>query len=227
MGSATIIQRTISAATETAVQLTNAAFARQCSIPSGWNTIRVGVRAHWTNNGGAGLASTPRFGLGFCKGVTNILGGATCDHFVGVISTQASWTNQVTFFGGNTMAPAKKVGTTLTVGSNYAGIAVMPNKADSATADREVFFVDILKGSPNYTISLFCGNSGTLTDISSASFLSQMQLASPSLGSHASAGSLAIAVDEAANGVLDAVNVWWDHADSLCEICDIAVVRLT
>lgn len=97
--------------------------------------------------------------------------------------------------------------------------------ADTASADRIIQFLDITKGSPNYTFRTFYCNISPPPDVSSATFLSQMTVASPIVPKHTMGGNVAFAFSEAA-GTLDSVQVYWDRTDSLLEICDLAVSLL-
>lgn len=226
MPAPTIITRTIAAASEVAASISNAAIARSVFLPAGWTKIRVGARLHTTNSGAA-LGGTPRFAFGLCKGTSNILGAASVDHFAGLITTEATWSLQAgPFYGGNTCAPAKKVGASLTVGANFSINSVYPANAAAAGADRVLHFIDITKGSPNYTFQAFMQNSGTIGDVSAATFLAQMQAATPVLSNHAQSAGVALAVDEGANGTFDAVQWFCDQPTIAFELCDIAVVQL-
>lgn len=226
MAAPTIITRTISAAAENAISLGNGAFARMISLPINWTTMRIGIRSHMTNSGG-NLGSTPRFAFGLCKGTTNIFGSATVDHFAGYISTSAAWLLQGgPFYGAVTGAPCKKVNTTLTVGSDFSVNAVYPCNAAASGADRVLHFLDITKGSPNYSFKLFTQNSGTIADVSAATFLSQIQLATPSLTNHALSTAQTLAVDESVNGTFDSINFFWDQPTCNFEICDVGVVQM-
>lgn len=226
MPAPTVIQRTIAAAAEVAFSLSNAAIARSVALPPAWSKVRIGARLHTTNSG-ANLTGTPRFAFGLCKGTTNILGTASVDHFAGLISTQATWLAQGgPFYGAVSCAPAKKVGAVLTVGTDFSVNAVYPSNAAAAGADRVLHFIDITKGSPNYTFQAFYQNSGTIADVSAATFLTQMQAATPSLSNHAQSTGVALAVDEGANGTFDAIQWFCDQTTIAFELCDIAVVQL-
>ena len=176
------------------------------------------------DNTGAGLA-TPEFAFGLCSGTTNIFGDATVTHFVGARSS-GLWSFQTTFYNNTSFQPAKKVGSTLTTGTTFVQNAAVQVGAASNTADRGCMFVDITKGSPNYSLTLTYLNNTNSTDISAATFLQQMEVASPVLTNHATSAAQTIAVNEGTDGVLDSINFSWNRTTPFIEICDIAVARL-
>lgn len=236
--SSVIINRTISAASQNAISMANATWARPVTIPATWTKVRIGCRMHMTNSL-ATMTSDPIFTMGLCSGTTNQYGDTTTTHFVGQAFDNATWT----FSAGPPVVynPAvqpigrKRVGTTNTDTINLtpAGSGFLFN-ADAAanTADRFITFIDLFKGSPNFTIHspFHCAaTTGALADVTSAKFLFYMAQLSPapSEGNYiATSADQTLAVDEGADGTLNAVNFYWNRADSTIEICDIAVAVL-
>lgn len=215
--------RTISAATETAIQLPNGTFARPINIGTGWNTIRVGIRVHMDNTGAA--LGSGNFFIGLCSGNTNQFGDATTTHAVGCLTT-SSFQFQTTFYNATGFAPAKRVGSTLTTGTVLAANAAIPCKAASNTADRAMISIDIIKGSPNYSFQLFAPNNTVPADMSAASFLTLMEATTPASTSYVFSSAQTLAVNQATDGTLDNINISWDHSSPWIEICDIAVARI-
>jgi hypothetical protein len=218
-----IKQRTISAVTENAIQMVNSQFARTLNFGTSWTTMRVGVRMHMSNTGG-GLTAA-KFAIGFCSGTSNLFGDATTTHFVGAYTT-GTWAFQTTFYNATSFAAAKRVGSTLTTGAVLFANGAFPCGAASSTADRAAIFVDITKGSPNYSINLFVANNAVPADMSVASFLSTMEVASPVLGTYTYTSAQTVAVNEGTDGTLDSINISWDHSTPFIEICDVAVARI-
>ncbi len=218
--------RTISAATETAIQLSNSQFARTLNFGTSWTTIRFGMRLHMDNTGVA-ISGTPRFACGFCSGTTNIFGDATTANFVGIISTGASWLFQTTFYNSTLFAPCTRVGSTLTTGTGFAGASdtIGGCRAGTNVADRGMFFVDLIKGSPNFTVRMFA-LANTQNDSSAATFLNTMEQTTPSASGYTYEAGQTVAVNEGANGILDSINVSWNQTTPVVEICDIAVARI-
>lgn len=223
--STTIIQRTISAATQEAISFSNSAIARSIPIPSGWNSIRLGMRLHFTQ----GTFVTPvRFAFGLCHGTTNLINSNSTDHFAGIWSDSGFTSNGViagsVYFNVN-LKPMTRVGTVITTGANITADSRYGNTANLSTADRGILFLDVTKGSPNYTMNAWFNVNGTAPDYPESAFAVMMnEAAAPggnSLYPDPSNGTgQTIAVDEGANGVLNALSVWWNQSSVTLEVCD-------
>jgi hypothetical protein len=88
--------------------------------------------------------------------------------------------------------------------------------------------IDITKGSPNFSVQAVCvRNNTTSGDVDLTSFLTQLEVPSPALTNHTSYTAVNVAIDEAANGYFNGINIAWDRTTPEIEISDIAVVRLT
>jgi hypothetical protein len=214
--------RTISLATETAIQLSNSQFARTLSIGSAWTTIRVGLRLHMDTTGG-NLPGVPILFFGLCSGTTDIFGDASVTHCVGAISDDTWLVAGNVYYASSMLKPACKYGTTLTKGTSF-GQSAIPSTITAAS--RVCWFVDITKGSPNFSLKVFTQHTATIADISVATFLQQMEAATPALAQHQYIGPQTVAVDEATYGYFDSVNVAWNQTTPVVEICDLAVARL-
>lgn len=232
MSAPVIIQRVIGGSTETAIQLNNGQFGRPITLPTGWGTIRVGLRLHFTDSG-ADLTGTPNFAVGFGNGTTNMVGDLTTNNWIGIMPT-VSWARTSAsppFYnlGGGTVNPRlfTKIGTTFTSGSYMqAGFTYLSASAGGPTPGRQLYFLDIQKGSPNYSGANFAPINGTIIDQSAATFLTLMINSAPSLSNYNYSGfDAAIAFSESTYP-LNAVQIWWDRSDSLLEICDLAVAVL-
>ena len=244
-----IIARTIGGQTETAIQMANSTWARPVALPSAWSKVRVGIRFHMTSTGGD-LTGGAMFAMGLCSGTVNQFGDATTQNFVGAqfgydaagaVQTYLYTTSSVgtpNYYLSNVWTTAiTRVGTT-----NTFSAALLSNpssndfifQADAAAsyADRGVLFVDITKGSPNFSIFLpatLNGQSGvTVHDFSSSDFLNFMGQAAPAPTGYTNMFSLTktLAVDEVANGTLNSVALYWNRVDALWEICDVALAVL-
>lgn len=207
----------------------NSTWARSVALPAAWGKIRFGLLLHFAN-AGAALTGTPVLAMGFCNGTSNIEGDASPAHFVGVKTNSASWTDLgcggANVLGTVTVQPAVNV-----AGSETLGTAITADARFSFSATTTfLYFLDLTKGSPNYTFNLFtvigaggsCGTGATV-----AQFLAQMALSSPSFTSHSYGTSQTLAVNEGANGALNAVNVWWNRSDYAAELGAIAVAVLS
>jgi hypothetical protein len=97
---------------------------------------------------------------------------------------------------------------------------------NNLTADkRQLLFVDITKGAPDFTLNVFGVNPAFGSDVSKATFMEIAAIESATLTDYLWGTARDIAVDEGGDGTLNAVNVAWDRTVQKIEISDIAVVR--
>jgi hypothetical protein len=180
-----IIQRIISSEAVHRAVLQNSQDARPLPFGSSWTRLRIGLRLH-ARNYASDIINTPRFAFGLISGTSNLFGDGSTSHFVGVRLNAATWTltgsNRFLVPNGS-IIPIKKIGTTVTSGSAFfpASQWGIGAGADSAVADRTVFFVDFIKGSPNYSIQCFSWiNTGaTPADVDLDTFNVQMTTLAP------------------------------------------------
>ncbi len=234
--------RTISSVTETAVQLSGSYWARPVKFPTGWTSVRMGIRAHMTDTGAA-LLDGCTFAMGFCVGNTNVPGAtATPTHFAGLWVTSAGWGRNSTTYhsssneGFGTISYATNVsGTLTTLNPTNSGSQAMyfGNGADSAIADRVIAMIDITKGSVisgtnfNYAFRLYSlTNSSSLVDQSKSNLTTQMLATTPSATNYFYYTSQNLAIDRTVNGEFDSVCMWFKRSDVIMEICDVQFVKL-
>lgn len=222
----TIFERTISGTPDKRILMQNSQFARPLIIGSTWTELRIGIRASQRDSG-ATITGTPRFAVGLSAGTANIFGDATTDHWVGVVSTAATWARANLgadfYYGDIATRPAKKVGVTLTTGALFGGPGSF-TEADAPDGNRWCYFVHITKGSPNFSIRLLSWDN-TFIDISQATFRGQLETPSPVVSQHTWHAAQTIAVNEAVDGFLTAVNIAWDRSSPEIEISDLGVVK--
>lgn len=238
-GDSFIINRTISGLPQNAISMSNATWARPVTLPGSWTKIRLGCRMHMVNTG-ATLTGGPIFAMGYNSGTANQYGSASCQNFVGMAFDTANWTytgSGTTFYNlAATVGFARtRVGTTNT-DANLRSDAARPivnSGAGTNSADRAIYFIDITKGSPNFT--LHCpfttdNGLGAPGDVSATTFLTYMaQLAPTPVEANYDLTNLSsptLAVDEGANGTLNSINFFWNRADATLEICDVAAAVL-
>lgn len=236
-----IQQRSVSAVALKQVLLSNSQDARVLPFEGSWTSLRIGLRLHMRNQG-ANLTGTPRFAFGVIAGVSNLFDDASTSHFVGIRTNSATWTYTGTnrfLLAVGSLVPIKKVGTTVTSGTAFfpstqwgigAATAVTGeiNGATTASADRTLLFLDITKGTPNFTLQMFgWQNTGAApTDVSFEVFETLMSSGSPSLSEHALSAQATLAVDQGADGALNAVTWHWSRLFPHIVIEDIALKRL-
>jgi hypothetical protein len=199
--------------------------SRLLSIGNDWSKLRIAMRIRMQDTG-ANIVGTPRFTVGVCSGTAAPWnnGSAPTTHFVGAITAGSSWNRAAgppAYYptGGN--ASAKRVGTTLTTGSAAWQQIIF---ADPDAAANSLYFVDVIKGSPNFSIRVLSQTLATAVTPSLDNLLGTAIIETPSFAQHAYSTAQTIAVDEA-DGALNAVNLAWDRPNGLIEISDLVIVR--
>lgn len=199
-------------------------------VSTGWTKIRIGVRLSFQD--GASITSTPRFAFGVCSGTTNPYdnGGGTTTNFIGVISDVATWNKTSNLYqlasASTDLRACTRVGTSLTLGTGLKGATQGQFTVLNATK-RQLYFLDVEKGSPNYALQLFYPSSeSTCVDQSRVNFQSQMVLPTPVVTGHTFGSSTPIAANESA-GVFNAINISWDRSSPLVYISDFAIARFS
>lgn len=230
---ASVIQTTgsWSDGTDRAMQLQGSVAARLMNFGSNWNSVRVALRWNWNGDSGGSLA-TPVFITGVCSGTSNPWnnGAATTTNFVGCSSGYTNALRETEMYrwaSGNDFKILRRIGTTTATGSALNDNQVQYNRL---LTKRHLWFVDITKGSPLYTVRLYyCNQEGASTDVTKAQFLQYSTVAtgaSTALGSNylwGTAQTIAVSED---SGSLDSVCVAWDLILPTINIYDFAVVRL-
>lgn len=219
-----IKSRTISSVVDNRIQLVNSNFARPFNVGT-WTQIRVAVRMIMDNTG-ANLTSTPKFYLGLCSGNTGLPLDASTTHFLGFITDVATWSYFTTIYRYvlSGVKLAKKVGTTITYGGSILSTVVF--SAGVTDTNRFMFFCDITKGAPNFTVQGFHRNTATAGDVVVPDFLGTAELSTPSFTNHTFPAGGTLAVSEGTDGYFDHVCVAWNRSTPVMEICDLSVVKL-
>jgi len=186
-----------------------------------WTRLRIGLQLSF-NGVASSISGTPRFAFGVCNGNANVQVAATADHVVGFktnVTTMTysagppsyfSWTAAHHFF--------KKVGVTETTSaftSIFGGIV-------NTTANRSGWFIEIVKGSPNFSMTYGrpIGSAPIQADMTDDQFQAVMELASFSdigtiISNYGVSTTITLAVDEVANGVLNNLFVYWERTSHL------------
>ena len=220
----TIQSQTIGSA-DKCIALAASQFGRAHGYGDNWNTLRVGINYNVESTAANLVGTVLRVGL--CHGTTNMPGDATTDNSYG-IKFQATWSYSTTAWthylqqtSGDPFA-FSRVGSVETTSVTNA----TPN-IGTVNGIRVCLFLDIIKGSPNYTFKLFYCN-GTPSDTTPTTFLAQVASAAPALGGHtyASPTGTSLAIDTGTNGILDTVYVGWNLLTPRIFIGNLAVVRL-
>lgn len=210
------------------VSLSNASFARPFDIGT-WSVIRVGMMARM-DFASSLTGLTPNLPLGLCSGSTNQVFDATTTNFIGVRSNSASWnlsagSPDIIWVVTSGWLRSKRVGSTWTDGAGTTSGAPCFMRTSEADGACEMYMVEITKGSPNYSISIFCPTAAN-TGVTRDNFLAQLVAVTPALGSHTWYTSTpTLAFDQAA-GALDHVQVGWSRSEATLEITDLALVKM-
>lgn len=243
---ATIRNKTLASITEQGVKLENAQIFRKLKN-NDWNSIQIGLRMIMDDSTGANPSAGSVFGFGLCSGNTNGLGSLVRGHivfastylttgaaggFVGSSEgTDGNWRG-VSSSGGSS---AKFVNDVFTSGGAWSGIVgtlyfLMEPAATATNFWNTCFYLRITKGTPNWSILPIFNGSSTLANRTRAQWLSFAEsngaASSAPIGYNYSAATRTIAVDEATDGVLDHVNVWWNRSAPSILITDISIARL-
>jgi hypothetical protein len=223
----TIQSQTIGSA-DLCIALAASQFGRAHGYGDNWSTLRVALLCNFESTA-ANLSSTV-LRIGLCRGTTNMPGDATTDNSYG-IKFQPTWTYEgsTTFdywVNPNPYPTAFcRVGSSESTGATTGGSNV---RIGLVNGKRTCFFLDVIKGSPNYTFKTFNASSTSFADATPATFLTQAQQSTPSLSNYTytSPTNTSLAVNAATNGILDTVYVGWNLLTPRLFISNLAVVRL-
>lgn len=251
---ATILSRVINSVTDNRVVLASGQFVRPVTLPSTWDKIRLAMRYTYTrlDTSITQLWSNPFGAFGFCKGSTTMILDNSTDCFFGWtsfggittntnnynINLLQSGTTYINIAGQQSAGNAagsywtKKEGTTYTnvIYNQNGGRYMYPIASAVADLRHFMFFIDIQKGSPNYSCtSTAILSSGTPQislsggyELSQSDFLYQAELEYPSYSNHTTTPNVGVLA--APTQTLDSVCVAWNRYVWKLEITDLAVV---
>lgn len=188
-----------------------------------WNVVRVGLL--WSIRQDVNGTIAPEFAFGLCAGTAAVYGDASVTHFVGVTSSGNWEINGNNFLINTDILPSKKVGVTLTTGTALSTTHVI--NAQIVNNYRTVTFVEITKGSPNYSFKLFHRNLDTAADYNVTNLTTVMESGAPALANHVFTGAQTLAVDEGVDGTLTAAQFYWNLTTSNAEIDAIQISKIS
>jgi hypothetical protein len=242
--SATIVTETIGGVEDRRIALSNDSLARPHGLGVSWNVLRIGLRLQLepTPGNASILTGYPILFIGLCSGTTNPFGTVNCTNAYGYThypqpATNGNWGfglagggNMTAYGSGNSVYcfSIKHVAGVQTLGGIIQNGGVTYWSADPTAATRRMFFVDIARGTPNFSLRAFSCNSQTAApDVTTTDFLNQVVAPTPAFTNHSlgASGEGALAFSES-NGVLDCVNISWNKFVRV-HICDLAVVKLS
>lgn len=236
---ASIGSRLFNAVGDKYVSLANEELVRTLQIGTDWTKLRIGVLLAVTPDGTNNLASAALM-MGVCSGTTNPYGAASTTNFVGAAfhaSAPGATSGTLTYNAnsGNPVFtsvgtwPATRVGTTLGNATGSATAFMLTTNTGSPQR-RSPLFLDITKGSPNYTVVRWTPSSSQSSflngDCTLGELLNMLEVVSPTwLGIALSSISATIAASETA-GAFDSVDLFWNKAGFPLEVYALAVARL-
>jgi hypothetical protein len=222
-----------------------------------WTKIRVAIRYCALDDPSSAPSAGAAFLFGVCSGSTNTLGSATTDH--AIFFGNARYTGTYNPYSQNTSLTDESFSYAMS-STPYAKICKRENSLTNTPTDTSISFntsfhlnllgtsvgsstfyagcgwLDITRGSPNYTVRAgfpsIDSTSTTSPAVSRATFLEQMISSSDpdSAGLIALKATLptakSLAIDEATYGTLDHVCVFWNRSAPTVFIQDIIVVKL-
>jgi hypothetical protein len=240
---ALFVSRTFASGADIALQLGTEEWARTLSIGNVWNKIRIGCMLAVNPSGTSSTPSGTGPVIGMCSGSSSTFGMASTNNFVGFqaglggsggYSTGTGGTQPVFDWNGSNFA-ITKVGSTINSSSMGVGWNTSIPVQGVGTQRHWIVLVDILKGSPNYTITQWSqdppGHGGsTAVDQTTADLLYAMaqtgSITLPSNSEPLQTHSVAIAASEA-TGALDTVNIYCNLSGFPMEIYSVAVQKMS
>lgn len=225
-----IVTKTVSSEANQRLSLTSAAYVRPMDFGSNWSHIRIAARVAVNINTGTTDIPAPNFFLGLTSGSSAVPGTATPNHFLGIRtpSSISFFNNEANYvFTSNTASSSlgcmiiDGVETTSITGNTF-GYTFLGNASTMAT----VFCIEIIKGSPNYTIDYSSSINGGVYP-TSAIFENIMASGASVFGDmRIKLNDAPFAVDEATNGPLDSICLSWGSPTVELEILDLNFARL-
>lgn len=200
-------------------------------LNSTWQKLRIGMRICMSDSGAD--ATSCSFHVGICAGNTNIFGdtGVSPAHFfganfVGNFNTFVRATGPTRY--GCSFAAVEEWGNgVLLVGTGGGGdLEPATWNIGAGDSNRTCLFVDIIKGTPNWSVQVFRNTATACTDVDQATFNAQVVNENAVVGGH---GFTPVdpwgGVAESTYGVLNYLNIHWNHTTPIFKISDLAVVQ--
>lgn len=189
---------------------------------SSWSKIRIGLRCAIAPFSAITLDGAPRFFVGMCNYNKGGVGSRNSNvHFVGTAQRSAT----VTVNGASPTSYNFGMGTCTRIAQVFSnGTGNSSLIPASPITSRGAYMVDIDKTNPSSTfIKQFRATSTTANfAVTQEQFFEQMEAATPSLSNYTFTTYGPVAVNEATNGALDAINVCWDRSQSPIWVYDLA-----
>lgn len=224
--SAYITSRTLSEIADKRIRMLNSTVLRAHGISS-WNSLRIAIRFTFDGNANiSGINNNLRIGFQNLTG-TQFIGFS---HDYNGFAFQAASGGNAAYYNPyvNLDYPTKILNGIYTNGRSAACNFIPP--ADVTATTRKMIFVDVVKGVPNWTISLFNPNAApsSTVDVSVDEFLTTATSNAPVFVNHGYTTFTPIAFDEDA-GIVDHICIYWSTSAvaTWLEISDLAVINMS
>ena len=223
---ASIILRTFGGVVDKRIRQMSTTFYRPFTPPASWNRLRVAMRVTMS-----GIATTGGVNNFFHIGlVRDTWGGGNVGWFTdyrGMTYAAASGDYAAYYYCYSTTAYLAT-----STGLNSANTkARYYFPADASVAIRRFLFVDLIKGSPNWTMNIFYPTSKPLAalDFSRQDLLDVATTETPVVSEHGWTGNFTSVAFTEPDGGLNSVAVLWASSTTpvYLEVCDLAVVKIS
>jgi len=236
---ATIGSRLFNLVVDKYLTLANEEWARTLAIGTDWTKLRIGVLLAVTPDGTNNLAGSALV-LGVCSGKTNPYGAASTTNFVGAAMhgiTPGGTTGTFTYVAGSGNPyftsigswPASRVATDVISGAATATTFLLTANTGS-TQRRSPLYVDIQKGSPNYTLTRWTPLASQALfqtgDCSAAEFLAGLEMPTPTWANTNLTSSNGTVAASETPGALDTVDLFWNKTALPLEVYALAAYRM-
>lgn len=200
------------------LELGAAEAVRKMVYADDWTVMRIGLQ-YGFNDVASNITGTPVLRFGVCSGSDDVIVNPTAVHAIGMVPTAATWTYNAgapSYFSCSTTSSAfKRVGATYT-NVTFTGFNMF---STANSTQRGGMFLQITKGSPNYTLQRFFQSSAASAqvDLTDANFAAAMEasLMTEIAGITGQGGSTpsitTLPVDEGVDGILDHLFVYWER----------------
>ena len=210
------------------IALSASQFGRTHGYGDSWTTLRVALNFNVEDSGSDINGMVFRAGL--CSGTVNMPADATTANSYGikVVSVLAAPFSRIfstyPYYQNAVLTAFSRVGVVETTASTNI---VTGWHWSTVGNTRSMLFIDIIKGSPNYTFKVFRRAGYAATDSTPAAFLATVTQPAPVYDTHlySSPTGTALPINTGANGILDTVYVGWNLVAPRLFIGDLAVLK--
>jgi len=210
-------------ASDLCIVMNNSQFGRAHGYGDTWNSLRIALLFSAGPDNVQSITGNV-FRVGLCNGTVNMPGDVTTNNSYGV-NFFGTWARGT--YGWNMSNSAfRRVGSTETLSATN----ISPRLSFQGVS-RYPLFIDIVKGSPNYTFNFWYHSGNGTADMTPASFFGYLNIPGTYLSytdtTYGAPTGTSLAIDTATNGILDTVYCGWSATTWSLWISYIAVVRLS